>query len=45
MTVVRVQGKTIYAVTENGTLIVDDNLLSMLEKILKEREHEEPHRE
>lgn len=40
MTIVRVQGKPIYAVTENGTLIVDDNLLSMLEKILKEQEHE-----
>lgn len=40
MTVVRVHGKPIYAVTENGTLIVDDNLLSMLEKILKEQEYE-----
>ena len=40
MTLVTVHGKPIYAVTENHTLIVDDNLLSMLEKILKEQEHE-----
>ena len=40
MTVVTVYGKPIYAVTENHTLIVDDNLLAMLEKILKEQEYE-----
>lgn len=39
MTVVMVHGKPIYAITENHTLIVNDNLLSMLEKILKEQEH------
>lgn len=39
MTLVTVHGKPIYAVTENHTLIVDDNLLSMLEKILKEQEN------
>ena len=40
MTVVTVHGKPIYAVTENHTLIVDDNLLSMLEKILKEQRYD-----
>ena len=40
MTVVMVHGKPIYAVTEKHTLIVDDNLLAMIEKILKEQEHE-----
>ena len=39
MTVVTVHGEPIYAVTENHTLIVNDNLLSMLEKILKEQEN------
>ena len=40
MTVVTVHGKPIYAITENHALILDDNLLAMIEKILKEHEHE-----